>query len=357
MRPWPALLLCCFLLLSCREAAQRTPPTSSPTSTTIDSRSPALAVTRLWNLGPVADIAVGPEAVYALYSPGTSEGALANATDTRLARIDRTTGVVLTAGPFPFALRVALAGTVVWIGPNNQYSGTSAPDSRTIVSVDARTLGTQQRVTLPADASQEQLIANVSSDSDSVWVAYGSHLYRLAAGSGRILVSRSVGGVATSVALDPGGQRLYVGIDAAVPNKSEASVTEFEPATLKPLVSATTGGGGLGGPQVAAGADDVWISYATGMLGEVEHRQASNLAALPLAAVPHSNGVRVFEAGGIVWISDMMAGQLMCLDPQTGAVRVRWVVAQGGIVAGNGTAVYFGALFGVASVQPDPRCR
>jgi hypothetical protein len=326
-----------------------TSPPSAPNGT-------SLPVTRSWKLGPIADLAVGPNAVYALYSPATSEGALPNATDTRLARIDRTTGAVMTAGPFPFAWHIAAAAGAVWIGPNNQYSGTSAPDSRTLVSVDAQSLATQQRVVLPAEVAPGQLLANIATDSGSVWVAYGSHLYRLAAASGAIVASRSLAGTASSIALDPAGRRLYVGVtdDAAA---TGAAIAEFEPATLKSLVSTSTGGGGLGGPQVAAGVDDVWVSYATGMLGQVEHRQASNLAVTPVAPLRFSNGVHVFEAGNLVWVVDAMAGRLVCLDPRTGAVRVDWGTAQGGVLAGDGSAMYLGDVTGVGAFQPDPRCR
>src|SRR6266702_3283430 len=313
MRRSMALVICSVVLASCTSATtagRSSPmPTSSPSG-----QSGQLTMDQRWPVGPVADIAVGRDAVYVLYSPPTSEGALSNATETRLGRIDRASGKLITAGPFPFARQIALAGGVVWIGPNNQYAGTSAPDSRMLLGVDARSLSTQYRVTLPNDGAQQALVANLASDSDTVWVAYGRHLYRLAAGSGAMLASHSL------------------------------------------LGTATTGGGDLGGPHLAAGAQDVWVSYATGMLGQVEHRQASNLAQLPVASAMHTNGVQVFEIAGMVWVSDDMAGQLMCLDPQTGAVRATWGTMQGGVVDGDGSTLYFGDINGLGSFQPDPRC-
>ncbi len=358
MRPWTALVPCSLLLVACAggTTSRVTPPTTSPLTVTSSPEIAPLVETRHWNLGPVADIAVGQDSVYLLYSPPTSEGALANSTDTRLARIDRASGVVVTVGPFPFARHIALAGSVLWIGPNNQYQGTSAPDSRMLVGVDARTLDTLQKLTLPAESSQTQLVANLASDSNSVWVAYGSHIYRMAAAGGRTLASRSIDGIATGIALEPAGRRLYVAIDGLTAAVS-ATITEFDAATLQPLVSAATGGAGLGGPQVAAGANDLWVSYATGMLGQVEHRQASNLAELPIAFALHSNGVHVFQASGIVWVIDTMAGELICLDPETGAARATWATREGGVVAGDGTGTYFGDIMGVGSLQPDARCR
>lgn len=354
MRAGIATLLALLVLTSCSTGGDRMPsPGASAPATT--PASALLPVTRFWKLGPVADLAVGPHGVYALYSPATSEGALPNATDTRLARIDRTTGALATAGPFPFAWHVVSAGTTVWIGPNNQYSGSSATDSRTVVSVDAQTLMTQQRVVLPAEAAPGQLIASLAADSSSVWVAYGSHLYRLAAGSGRIIASQPIAGTASSIALDPSGQRLYVGVNTDS-STSSATISEFEPASLKLLVSAPTGGGGLGGPQVAAADNGVWVSYATGMLGQVEHRQSSNLATVPVSRSLFSNGVHVFVATGIVWVSDAMAGRLVCLDPQMGVVRGDWMTAQGGVVSGDASATFLGDIAGVSAFHPDARC-
>ena len=359
MRFWPGLFIS-FLLVSCASggAGVSSPPAAGGSTPSAPASSPApLPESKQWKLGPVADIAVSPDAIFALYSPTTTEGALTNATDTRLARIDRGSGVVVTAGPFPFAMQIAFAAGRVWIGPINQYPGASATDSRMLISVDALTLSVTQRLTLPAEAAQRQLVANLASDSSSVWVAYGTHVYRLDATSGRTIASHSVSGVATGIALDPSGGRLYVGADAAVSNQSQASITEFEAAALTPLASASTGGGDLGGPQVAAGPDDVWVSYATGMMGQVEHRQASDLAPLPLASAVHTNGVRVYEVAGVVWVSDQMAGELICLNRQSGAVRAGWTTPEGGVVAGDALGSYFGDITGLASFQPDPRCR
>ena len=314
-----------------------------------------MALAKQWTLGPVADVAVGPQAAFVLYSPPNTEGALSNATDTRLARIDRASGRVLTAGPFPFAMRIALAGNVVWIGPNNQYPGTAAPDSRMLLGVDSLSLSTQYRVTLPDEAAPIALVANLASDSRMAWVAYGAHLYRVAAGGGGMAASRSLSGVATSVAVDPSGRRVYVGFED-VPATGNATITAFDSAVLTPIISAATGGGGTGGPHVAAGAQDVWVSYATGMLGAVEHRRASDLASVPMASTMHTNGVQVFAIAGMVWVADAMAGQLTCLDPQTGAVRGRWSTPQGGVIAGDGSALYFGDVTGVGTFAPDSRC-
>jgi hypothetical protein len=312
-----------------------------------------LALTKRWRLGPVGDIAVSPEAVYALYTPATVEGALAYATDNRLARIDRMSSALITAGPFPYAEHVAVAGGLVWLGGNNQYPATPFPESSTLIGVDARTLAVVQRLSFPGTA--HPLVANLAGDSDSLWLAYGTRVYRLSAGTGSTLVSQAINGIATSIALDPSGRHLYIGMNTFAAS-FPAAIIEVDPLTLTALVSASTGGGDLGGPHVAAGANDVWVSFATGMLGQVEHRQASNLALLPVAPVNHSNGVRVAVIAGMIWVADSIAGQLICLDPNTGAVRAGWSTQQGGVVAGDGSELYFGDITGVGRFQPDSRC-
>jgi len=346
-----ALLLGPVLLASCASGGA-----SSPAATATSSApGSALPFSKQWKLGPVEDMAVSPVAVYAVYSPASIQGAMAQVTDNRLARIDRVSGAMITAGPFPYARTVAVAGGVVWMGGSNQYPATPFPGSSTLIGVDATSLRVRIQLSFPGPA--QPAIANVAGDSDSLWIAYGASVYRLWAADGRTLGSRPIGGMATSIALDPAGKRVYVGLDN-VPAVSAATITAFDAPTLTPIVSATTGGGDLGGPHLAAGAQDVWVSYATGMLGQVEHRQASNLAQLPVVSATHTNSVRVFEIGGMVWISDDMAGQVMCLDPRTGAVRASWETQNGGIVAGDLSQVYFGDVNGVVGVlKLDARCR
>jgi outer membrane protein assembly factor BamB len=349
MRLSLALLLGSVLLASCASGSA-SPPAATATSSAPNS---ALPFEKQWKLGPVEDMAVSPVAVYAVYSPASIQGAMAQVTDNRLARIDRMSGSVTTAGPFPYARTVAVAGGVVWMGGNNQYPATPFPGSSTLVGVDATSLRVLMQLSFPGPA--QPAIANVAGDSEALWLAYGTRLYRLSAGDGRPLDSQDIGGIATSIALDPPGLRVFVGAEGL--GSTGATVAEFDSTTLSPQVSSATGGAGLGGPHVATGADDLWISYATGMLGEVEHRKASDLTQVPVAAARHTNGVSVFVVAGTVWVGDSMAGQLMCLDPNTGAVRVMWDTQNGGVVAGDGLGLYFGDTNGVEMLKLDARCR
>lgn len=356
-----ALLLCSFVLASCAAGSTATKPTPTLTSPTAVPARPGtpLALTKQWTVGPVADIAVTPDAVYVLHTTAASQGAQAFARDTRLARIDRRSGALSTAGPFPGAFHIAVAAGVVWMGINlaarSNPPGSNPPDgSYALVGVEAQNLQVLQRVTLPADG-QSSFAPNLAGRADVLWVAYGTHVYRLAGSSGRTLGSQTLGGVQSSISIDSAGKRVYVGI-IEVPVSANSTIIEFDPVILRVVVADTTGGGDLGGPQLAAGANDLWVAYATGMLGQVERRQASNLAKLPVASALHTNGVRVYEIAGVVWVADQMAGQLECLDPESGAVRVAWITNQGAMVAGDASGLYFADVSGVGSFQLDSRC-
>lgn len=347
-----------FLLASCSESSgavrngpansvRSTPSTSSPATTVLTAGSAT-------NLGPVAAMALSPEAVYALYAPSATPGP-SGALKTRLVRIDRKSGAVLTAGPFPWATTLAVAGSSLWIGGNSQDPTRQPPETLALIRLDASTLKVLQRLPLPPETAQP-LVINIAADSNSLWVALGSHLYRMNASTGHTLISRTLIGNATSIALDPSGQRLYVGIDGD-PVTSQATVSEWDATTLRELASSTTGGGDLGGPQLAAGTNDVWVAFATGMLGQVEHRRAVDLQIVPGAAAIYTNAVRVFVAGGMVWATDDMAGRLMCLDPLTGAVVWSRSQVLGGVIAGDDSGLYLGDNNGVAPLLVDPRCR
>jgi ligand-binding sensor domain-containing protein len=307
-------------------------------------------------LGAVDDLALTAEAVYALYTPAGTQGSLAGAPDTMLARIDRASGAVRTAGPFPGARRVAVDSGSVWIGGNNEYPATPNPKTTGVVRLDAETLSVGLSLPLPSLPADRPAVAGFAASPDGLWLAYGAHLYQLNPTTGAVLRIRSLSGTASSIAVDSVTGKLYVGADAGAPYAS-ATVSEWDPVNLMELSSAPTGGADLGGPDVAASGNDVWIAYATGMLGQIEHRRGSDLATLRLD--PHlrfTNSVQVFTTERFVWVTDAMASTLDCLDPVTGAIRARRNVNLGGIVVGDGAGLYLGDLNGVSILTPDPKC-
>jgi DNA-binding beta-propeller fold protein YncE len=263
-----------------------------------------------------------------------------------VARLDRQTRAVTLAGPFPGALRIAVVASAVWIGSNE------------LVELNADSLKLLARIALPAETTQNAPNVQLAASTNELWAAYGKHLYQLDPATGRVLQTRSIPGLATSISLSPAGGQLYVGADAdPVTTDTFATITAFEATTLKQVASTRTGGGGLGGPDVAAAKDGVWVAYATGMLGQVEHRRASDLGELPVAKHQYTNGVHVYVAGGFVWEADGMAGGLGCLDPQSGILSWTNAVPFGGIVAGDSASIYLGGSSGVETLTPDPSCK
>lgn len=107
---------------------------------------------------------------------------------------------------------------------------------------------------------------------------------------------------------------------------------------------------------MAVTGSDVWIAFATGMLGQLEHRRASDLTVIPVAERRYTNGIRVFAAGGYIWASDGMFGRLDCLDPVTGAARASRAVQFGGVVVGDAGGIFLGDIKGVSVLAPDPTC-
>jgi hypothetical protein len=92
------------------------------------------------------------------------------------------------------------------------------------------------------------------------------------------------------------------------------------------------------------------------MLGQVEHRRASDLSMVPTASGRYSNGVHVYIVDGIVWTTDGGTNQLACLDPATGAIRASVSLSLGDVVAGDIAGLYVGRISGVDGLVPDPKC-
>jgi len=298
------------------------------------------------SLGVVTDLAVSSNAVYALYAPTGTEGPLAGAGTTMVARIDRRTQAVVKAGPFPGALHMAVGSGGVWVAGNR------------LMLLDADSLKQLTEIALPAEtAGSIEVVASTA----GVWIAHGGHLYQLDPKTGRTLQTRTFSGIAVSIALSPNGGRIYVGADTNLSlwNPGVATIAAFDTTTMNQVASTQSDGASLGGPRVAAANDAVWVAIATGMQGHVERRRASDLShqPVPVAEQRHSNSVRVYVAGGFVWTTDGQAGRLECLDPQTGSVLSSKEFPLAGVVAGDSASIYVAGSTGFDSLIPDPSCK
>src|SRR5439155_25603715 len=100
-------------------------PTVSAVPTPSASPSPSASATSSWvtsriPIGQVWTMSLDPSAVFALYAPGPTAGR-PNPSETTLARIDRASGAVSTAGPSPSATLLArvTAGPSIGAGANH----------------------------------------------------------------------------------------------------------------------------------------------------------------------------------------------------------------------------------------------
>jgi sugar lactone lactonase YvrE len=107
---------------------------------------------------------------------------------------------------------------------------------------------------------------------------------------------------------------------------------------------------------LAAAADGVWIAYATGMMGAVEHRGATDLAMLVDPQYGHTNGIRVFVGGGALWFVDPGAGRLACADLRTGTTAASSQETLPAAIVADANGSYLGDSDGVGFLRPDPSC-
>ena len=337
-----------------RKIAPLPTPSASPSPSPSASATPLSSwVTRRVPFGQVTTMSLDASAIFALYFQPPVNGGF-DLEHSRLARIDRATGAVATAGPFPNATELARVTAGLWIGAGPERYAPNA-DTDWLTLVDPATLKVKQRVRLPAQPNPGPFTKPyLAGTSNLLWLAYGESMYRLDPTTGRILVSESLPGPATSISIDPSGHRLYV---AVVPRSSpDALVIESDASTGSRIVSAPTGGGDLGGPTLAAAPDGVWIAYATGMMGAVEYRSATDLSTLVGPQSGHTNGIHGFVSGGVLWLVDGGPGRLACADPRTGTIAASSQESLPAAVVADANGSYLGDADGVGFLRPDASC-
>jgi hypothetical protein len=350
-----------------REQAQRktTPPpivspapAPSPSSSATPSPSPSPSPTPSWvtrrvALGQVQAMSLDATAIFALYAPNPLSGGI-DASRMRLARVDRSSGAVTSAGPFPNAWHLAGTASGLWIAAGADQSATAA-DTQWLTLLDPVTLKVKQRIHLPGQPTAGTYpVPQLAASLDLLWLAYGGSLYRLDPATGRVLLTQNLAGTATGLSIDPSSRRLYAGV---VPNKgTTALVIEWDGSTGRLIASAPTGGVDLGGPAVIAAPDGVWIAYATGMMGAVEHRADTSLAVLAGPLHGHSNGIRAFVGGGALWLADGGAGQVECADLRTGTTAASSQENLASVIVADANGSYLGDADGVGFLRPDPAC-
>jgi hypothetical protein len=298
-------------------------------------------------------MALDASSVYALYAPTPTVG-VADSMQTRLARIDRHSGSVRTTRLFPGAADLVLSGGWLWIG-GGYSADAAATDTAWLYQVDPGTLKVEQTIHLPQPLdARAYSAARFAGTVNLLWMGYGRQLFQLDPLNGTTIRTLSFPGTATSVSLDPSGRLLYVGLDVA--GVSEDTVMQLNALTGLRLASVSTGGAGLGGPDLAAADDGVWIAYATGMQGAIEHLRAVGLGPLPISGGGHryTNGIRVAVGGGVLWLVD--GWRLDCADLVSGAIRASSGIQFGMSIVADSMGSYLGAFDGVDVLRPDRSC-
>lgn len=316
-------------------------PTVSASATATPSPSPdASWVTRRYPVGSVSAMLLDSSAVFSI-------------TGTKLIRIDRSTGTVTGADIPANATGMAETTAGLWVAAGPAIAPAST-NNQWLTLLDPVTLKAKRQLHLPGQPGSDMNAGPQLAGAAQLWLAYGTGLYRLNPDTGDTLASQSLAGTATGLSIDPSGQRLYAGVG---PSQTQpATVVELDASTGARLASANTGGAGLGGPRLAATADGVFISYATGTMGLIEHRSAGNLAVLG-NMIRTSNTVRPVVDAGALWIVDGMAQRLTCADPVSGATRASTVETQPSTFAADAGGAYLGDNTGVAALQPPASCR
>lgn len=182
-------------------------PSLSPTPSPSPLPPPASSwVTRRVPLGQVTTMSLDGPAIFALYFQPPANGGF-DLEHSMLARIDRTTGAVAIAGPFPNTTELARVTAGLWIGAGpERYAPNAGTDWLTLL--DPATLKVKQRVRLPSQPNPGPYTRPyLAGSSKLLWLAYDESLYRLDPTAGRILASQSLPGPATSISIDPYGRR------------------------------------------------------------------------------------------------------------------------------------------------------
>ncbi|HEY0493187.1 MAG TPA: hypothetical protein VGD57_06955 [Candidatus Dormibacteraeota bacterium] len=314
-------------------------PTATPTVSVRPSPD-ASWVTQRFPVGSVSAMLLNSSAVFSV-------------SGTKLARIDRATGAVSNADIPANTSGIAETTAGLWLasGPTIAPAGTNA---QWLTLLDPVTLKVKRQVHLPGQPAADINAGPQLAAGNQLWLGYGTGSFRLSPDTGDQLSSLNLPGAVTSLSIDPSGQRLYVGVG---PSQTQpATVVELDANTGSKLASANTGGAGLGGPRVAAASDGVWVSYATGTMGLVEHRSGTNLSTTG-GAIRTSNTARAVVSAGALWIVDGMAQQLTCADPASGVTRASTAENQPATFVADASGAFLGDSQGVAALQPPASCR
>jgi len=337
--------------------------TSPPTTTLATGLRPGEG---LLALGVVHTLAIDASAVYAQVSQYVEP-----AGPDSIVRIDRRTGsqtksaaVLNSPGP------LVTTGRWLWASDSPlALQGGHHAQLVQLVQLDATTLAVRQRIDVPGE------FESLAITPAGLWVGASTRVLRFDAETGRLTRSIALStGDATAVAADPGGQRIYiaqsnVGPDPSRPDRpyQPTVVTERDAVTGALIATRTDLSGYAGATLSAIGSPQgVWVSFSTGMMGQVQLLRSSDLATIagvhPAGGYSAgTNSISGTGTGGLLWLSDAALSRLACADQATDQVLATrsfpTLDSVPSLVLSDGSTLYAAVAAGLAMLKPDPACR
>ncbi len=291
-----------------------------------------------------------------IVTTGDGVWALRRQPSAELVHLDPATGIVLERSDVSH-------DHVAWINASTSDGTTTlvlagSRPSRTapgtVTAFDGITLGIKSQFPV-ADGP----IAIAGSGGAAVWIAGDHTLTRavLVHGSLDVGPTHSMGGAPiVDIAVDPGGQRLYV---EQFDSQQRVLLSVLSAVDAHVIVPAKVVDGGPGPGLIAAGDNGVWLAQPSGTQAHLQRYLPSLLQAGHSLSGANTMQVRVDH--GLVLVT--LAGttnEITCVDPELGSVRAAMSMPSGDVIesyASDGQRLYLGIVGKGIEVRPiDPAC-
>jgi hypothetical protein len=296
-------------------------------------------------------------------SLASGDGSLYAVSSGDLVRISPSTGNIVDSvrysAPVPNPPQVI--GGTVWVV--SSYGGGSV----VLSGYDARTLARVATVSVPSvgpvSATAQGILSSEPGDATGdLYLAAGDSVAVVNPSSARVIRRIATPEPANSVAIGPGGGKLYV-------SEGSADLVVYNAVTGARLGS-SAGGASAGAPEnLVATSGGVWGTAGVGMSEWVWFAPGGNLASSSRVTEGAGAGLDSLPSysGGTVWIGG--SHTLACASPATGKVRASAVIpTDGGVVeyfssvtvSGGRAYSYYenqrAQQFGVARLTPPAAC-
>ena len=235
----------------------------------------------------------------------------------RIVRFDRATGNMMFVDTVTSPLAALRAGpwlfVVVVVADDRCVTACTGQ----LLRLDPRTMHIEQ--SLPLD----RVTASLTLVGNTLWVPTAHGVVRVAVDTGEIL-PRPVGEFAdteTIVGLTATDRprRVYAAI---AQGQDRFALAAFDPTSGHVTARGPTIGSGPGGGNISHGADGLWFSITTGMLGFSAKIDPDTLTRLDVRLDSQARP-KAHQGVGVLWVDESWGGFLSCADPATGAMLWR----------------------------------